>query len=83
MTSLIGRQMLDAQVEIARENQTDPILRFFAYDHLPAQLQSKSKPFHDLAHLIVETVPRNAERSVGLRKLLEAKDAVIRAGLPE
>lgn len=57
----------------------DPILRFFHYGHLPAVLQPRSKPFCDLARLIVESTPRNAERSVALRKLLEAKDACVRA----
>lgn len=57
----------------------DPILRYFHYSHLPPALQARSKPFCDLALLIVETTPRNAERSVALRKLLEAKDAGVRA----
>lgn len=61
----------------------EPILRFFAYAHLPPHLQEKSKPFHDLAHILVDTLPRNAERTVALRKLLESKDAAVRAALPE
>tara|TARA_A100000171_G_C2133355_1_gene148226 strand:+ start:2500 stop:2757 length:258 start_codon:yes stop_codon:yes gene_type:complete len=59
----------------------DPILRFFHYSHLPESLQGSSKPFCDLAAHIIETVPRNAERSVALRKLLEAKDAAVRANV--
>lgn len=58
---------------------TEHILQFFAYEHLPAHLQSVSKPFGDLARGIVETLPRNPERTVALRKLLEAKDAAVRA----
>jgi hypothetical protein len=61
----------------------EPIMRYFKFDHLPAHLQDKSKPFAQLATWIVETLPRNPERSVALRKLLEAKDAAVRAGLPE
>lgn len=61
---------------------TDPILHFFHYAHLPAALQSASKPFCDLAEHLIETLPRNAERSVALRKLLEAKDAAVRANVP-
>lgn len=57
----------------------DPILKFFGYAHLPEKLQGRSKPFHDLALAIVTTTPRNAERTVCLRKLLEAKDAGVRA----
>lgn len=60
---------------------TDPILRYFHYIHLPPVLQATSKPFCDLARHIVETLPRNAERSVALRKLLEAKDAGVRANV--
>lgn len=72
---------------------TEPILQFFKYDHLPPALQLISRPFCDLAHAIVEgdnapstgvvtsgpPLPRNPERTVALRKLLEAKDAAVRA----
>lgn len=61
--------------------QTEPILQFFAYEHLPQLLQARSKPFHDLAQKIVEEYPRNPERTVALRKLLEAKDAAVRAAI--
>lgn len=57
----------------------DPMLQFFAYEHLPKHLQDVSKPFGDLAQHIVDTLPRNPERTVGLRKLLEAKDCAVRA----
>ena len=60
---------------------TDPILRFFHYAHLPEKLRAASKPFCDLAAHIVETLPRNAERTAALRKLLEAKDAAVRANI--
>lgn len=59
----------------------DPILQYFHYSHLPATLQEASKPFCDLAGHIVRTLPRNAERTVALRKLLEAKDAAVRANV--
>ena len=63
----------------AEEIAADPILRYFHYAHLPPALQSRSKPFCDLARQIIDTTPRNAERTVALRKLLEAKDAGVRA----
>lgn len=59
----------------------DPILRFFHYAHLPPALRDRSSPFCDLARLIIATTPRNQERTVALRKLLEAKDAAVRAAL--
>lgn len=63
--------------------KTSPILRFFAYDHLPAHLQAISKPFADLAQQIEDSAPPSAEKSAGLRKLLEAKDCVVRSHVPE
>lgn len=63
----------------ADEIKQDHILQFFHYAHLPPALQSRSKPFCDLARVIVDTTPRNPERTVALRKLLEAKDANVRA----
>lgn len=55
------------------------ILQFFAWTHLPEHLQEVSSPFQVLAKQIVDTLPRNPERTVALRKLLEAKDAAVRA----
>lgn len=57
----------------------DRMLQFFKYDHLPQHLQAVSKPFSDLAHSIVTTYPANPERTAGLRKLLEAKDCIVRS----
>lgn len=61
-------------------NQPD-ILKFFAYEHLPEKLQVVSKPIGDLAREMVATLPPSAELSAGLRKLLEAKDCLVRAAL--
>lgn len=61
----------------------EPIARFFRHEHLPAPLQTISKPFADLAAFVTANLPRSAERTVALRKLLEAKDAAVRASLPE
>lgn len=66
----------------ANEVATDPILHFFHYAHLPERLRATSRLFFILASQIIHTVPRNAERTVALRKLLEAKDAAVRANLP-
>lgn len=71
---------------------TEHILQFFDWSHLPPHLRAVSKPFCELAHAIVKgdnepdssvtfggPLPRNPERTVALRKLLEAKDAAVRA----
>lgn len=55
------------------------ILQFFAHAHLPPHLAAVSAPFCELAERTVATLPRNPERTTALRKLLEAKDAAVRA----
>lgn len=62
--------------------EANPILRYFHYAHLPPALQSISAQFCGLALFIVEELPSNAERTVALRKLLEAKDAAVRSNVP-
>lgn len=57
----------------------DRLLQFFAYDHLPAQMQITSKMFYELVGELVEHLPPNPERTVALRKLLETKDCAVRA----
>ena len=59
----------------------DRMLQFFAYEHLPSHLQEVSKPFADLAYKICTTYPANPERTAGLRKLLEAKDCIVRSSI--
>lgn len=59
----------------------EPIEQFFEFGHLSPHLQAVSEPFSVMASRLIETVPRNAERTVALRKLLEAKDAAVRAVL--
>lgn len=57
------------------------IIRYFDYAHLPAGLQEVSRPFHEVARYFDDTLPDSAEKSAGLRKLLEAKDCMVRAAL--
>ena len=58
----------------------ESILKYFKFEHLPQRLGEVSKPFCDLAQSLLE-LPRCAERTVALRKLLESKDAAVRAAL--
>lgn len=57
------------------------VLRYFSFNHLPPFLQEVSEPFSDLAHALSDSLPDSPERNVGLRKLLEAKDCMVRAAL--
>jgi hypothetical protein len=58
------------------------IFQYFAYAHLQPPLQAVSKPCHDLAAAMIAMLRENPELTVGLRKLLEAKDCFVRAALP-
>jgi len=65
--------------EVTRLLSKEQILQFFEYGHLPPHLAAVSMPFCHMARQIIETLPRNPERTVALRKLLESKDAAVRA----
>ena len=58
---------------------TEPLLQFFSSDHLREDLRPIVVEFRLLAHFVVDNLPRNPERTVALRKLLEAKDCAVRA----
>lgn len=59
------------------------LIHFFSFEHLPADLQLLSKPCAELAYLMDDLLPESAEKTVGLRKLLEAKDCFVRAALDQ
>lgn len=56
-------------------------IKYFKYEHLPADLQELSKLLGDVASQLEELLPDSAEKSAGMRKLLEAKDCFVRAKL--
>lgn len=67
---------------VYRAAATLSLLDFFAdIEHLPPYLQAISAPCRDLAFDIATSLPDNPELTAGLRKLLEAKDAFVRAAL--
>ena len=57
------------------------IMKHFEYEHLPPHLKEVSAPICELAKLMNDTLPNGPEKSAGLRKLLEAKDCLVRAKL--
>ena len=66
---------------------TIAILRFFEFEHLPfdSDMRNVSEQFSRLAHEMATELsgtPHGAELTTGLRKLLEAKDCLVRATLP-
>lgn len=58
-----------------------PLLDFFDYRHLPQPLQDIARVMTVTAWEMVQTLPYSTETSAGLRKLMEAKDCFVRAGL--
>lgn len=68
---------------MTRHPSTTHLLRYFEYSHLPERLQSFSAPFSELAHEIVDHLPDGPELTAGLRKLLEAKDCIVRAAVDQ
>lgn len=59
--------------------EPDHVEQFFSFEHLPATLREVSRPFCELARRVIESLPANPERTKSLDRLLEAKDAAVRA----
>lgn len=85
----VADQRLDAKPAFARTGDAgnahagqEQLLQYLQYANDPTELQPVSSSLYQAAMRIMGTVPRNPERSVALRKLLEAKDAAVRAALP-
>lgn len=60
---------------------TEAILRYFEFAHLPGPLLETSRACAHLAFWMAAFLPQGPELTVGLRKLLEAKDAFVRQAL--
>jgi hypothetical protein len=57
------------------------LIRYFENSHLKPPLAGISQTFKDMALYIDSKLPDGSEKSTSLRKLLEAKDAAVRAAL--
>lgn len=55
-----------------------PIMQYFKYEHLPANLKAVSQSICELAKEMDKSLPHGPEKTTGLRKLLEAKDCFVR-----
>jgi len=61
--------------------QEDRMMKWFAYEHLPEHLKVVSVKFYEVAASLCAILESGPERTVALRKLLEAKDAAVRSRL--
>lgn len=64
-------------------DSVERLLNYFTYQHLPLHLQRVSQPVCEMAWKYAAELPQNDELEAGLRKLLEAKDCLVRASLTD
>jgi len=57
------------------------VMQYFQYKHLPEKLQTISEPICKLAEAMDRNLIDGPEKDAGMRKLLEAKDCFVRAGI--
>jgi len=75
-----GRGKIDRYHVPTSPNQSDPeIMRWFECGHLPESLQWIARIFRNASRDLIRRTDPTPERDVALRKLLEAKDAAVRA----
>lgn len=70
----------DAELVARLDASDDWLAQFFQFTHLRGDLAEVSREFARLGLTVLE-LPRNPERTVALRKLLEAKDCAVRCRL--
>lgn len=60
------------------------LMDYFQFGHLPeGPIRASSEACAELAARFDELLPESAEKTAGLRKLLEAKDCFVRATLDQ
>lgn len=73
-------QALRDRVQHPHMGEREPMLRHFRFAHLRSEdMKSISRGFAMLALQLVERLPASPERTVALRKMVEAKDCAVRA----
>ena len=73
-----GETFGDSTQDVLMPPESEPLEQFFASD-LPPGPPEVSREFRKWAAYLIRMLPRNPERTVALRKLLEAKDGAVRA----
>lgn len=72
---------LEGLIETAHPSIAN-VLKYFRYTHLPEHLREVSESFASIAVSMIDYRKlQGTEATVGLRKLLEAKDCFVRAAL--
>lgn len=76
-------ETLPASSKGEQMGESERMLQFFKADHLPVGLREVSQPFCNLAFEMCAVLNAGPERTVMLRKLLEAKDCAVRSKLEQ
>lgn len=66
-----------------RHPSEELVRRFFEYEHLPEPLRNVAYLAADYAQAVIDRIESDPELTVGLRKLLEAKDCFVRAAVAQ
>ena len=83
-TPQVGEDIEDPALKTVETAEVEPnerILRWFDTRRLPDSMACMMEPFGELATHIAHVMHPSAERTVALRKLLESRDAAVRACL--
>jgi hypothetical protein len=64
-----------------RHPGTQQVAQWFTFDHLAEDVRPPSAACAELAQEMIDALPDGPELTVGLRKLLEAKDCFVRAAI--
>lgn len=67
----------------SRHPSEEAVMRFFEFSHLPEPLKHIARECTVLANGMIDMVESDPELTVGLRKLLEAKDCFVRAAVAQ
>lgn len=59
------------------------LLKWLRHEHLPQHLQAVVKPIDALAQEMDTALAEGAEKTAGMRKLVEAKDCFVRARIEQ
>ena len=70
---------VDSEGNANRHPSVSAVTQYFKSDHLPDHLQEIAGPCEALVEYMLKELPDSPELTVGLRKLLEAKDCFVRA----
>lgn len=67
---------------MSRHPSVEAVTQYFTFEHLPSHLRPVSQACAELVTKILNEIPEDSpELTMGIRKILEAKDCLVRAAL--